>query len=78
MNKFQVKALLYQLVCFASLFFLARYIVAEFTGLSGFWIPITAFVVGTLLSPKFQAVRTPNGYRIFMSWLFVKGIREVK
>jgi len=78
MNKIQVKALIYQLLCFAALFFLTRYLVAEFTDLDGMWIPVTAFVVGTLLSPKFQAARTKNGDKIFMSWLFVKGIREVK
>ncbi|WP_091144347.1 hypothetical protein [Flavobacterium caeni] len=78
MKKLQTKALIYQLLSFAALFFLTRYLVAEFTGLTGFWIPITAFVVGTLLSPKFQAMRTPKGDKIFMSWLFVKGIKEVK
>lgn len=78
MNKLQIKALVYQLLCFAALFFIARYLVAEFTGVSGVWIPVTAFVIGTLLSPKFQAARTKDGYKIFMSWLFVKGVREVK
>lgn len=78
MNKLQIKALIYQLLCFAALFFLTRYLVAEFTNVSGIWIPVTSFVVGTLLSPKFQAVNTPKGTKILMSWLFVKGIREVK
>ena len=40
-------------------------------------IPITAFVVGTLTAPKFQAVQTPDGEKIFMRWLFLKGVREV-
>ncbi|MFT3793168.1 hypothetical protein [Flavobacterium sp.] len=78
MSKLQIKALVYQLLCFAALFFLTRYIVDAFTNVSGVWIPVTAFVVGTLLSPKFQAVRTKDGEKMFMSWLFVKGIREVK
>ena len=78
MSKKQIKALIYQLLCFGALFFGARYLAAEFTNLQGIWIPITAFVVGTLLSPKFQAARTKEGEKIFMSWLFVKGIREVK
>lgn len=78
MNKLQIKALLYQLLCFAALFFLTRFLVAKYSNLDGMWIPITAFVVGTLLSPKFQVARTKNGDRIFMSWLFVKGVREVK
>lgn len=78
MSKLQIKALVYQLLCFAALFFLTRFIVDEFTNVSGMWIPVTAFVVGTLLSPKFQAVKTKQGEKMFMSWLFVKGVREVK
>jgi hypothetical protein len=30
-----------------------------------------------LLSPKFQAVKTKNGERLFMSWIFVKGVKEI-
>jgi hypothetical protein len=78
MTKLQIKALLFQLLCFAALFFLTRFLVSEFTNMDGMWIPITAFVVGTLLSPKFQVARTKDGEKMFMSWLFVKGIREVK
>ena len=78
MTKLQIKALMYQLLCFAALFLLTRYIVDEFTNVQGVWIPVTAFVVGTLLSPKFQAAKTKDGEKLFMSWLFMKGIREVK
>jgi hypothetical protein len=45
--------------------------------LTGLFIPITAFVVGTILSPKFQAVKTRDGEKLFMSWLFIKGIKEL-
>jgi hypothetical protein len=29
------------------------------------------------LSPKFQAVKTKNGERLFLSWIFVKGVKEI-
>jgi len=29
------------------------------------------------LSPKFQAVKTAHGEQIFMSWLFLKGVKKV-
>ncbi len=77
MTKLQVKAFVLQLTCFAALFILTRYLVATFTTLSGFWIPMTAFVVGTILAPKFQTVKTKDGEKLFMKWLFLKGIREV-
>jgi len=48
-----------------------------YTNLEGLWIPFTAFVVGTILSPKFYAVKTKDGEKLFMSWLFVKGVKEI-
>ena len=77
MTKLQVRAFLYQLGCFAILFISVRYLVGRYTNLTGFWIPFTAFVVGTILSPKFQAVKTNDGEKLFMKWMFVKGIKEI-
>ncbi|HEY4618292.1 MAG TPA: hypothetical protein VIH09_08875 [Flavobacterium sp.] len=77
MTKLQVRAFLYQLGCFAILFISARYLVERYTGLTGFWVPLTAFVVGTLLSPKFQAVKTQDGERLYMKWIFAKGVKEI-
>jgi hypothetical protein len=77
MTKLQVRGFLYQLGCFAILFISARYLVARFTGLSGLWIPMTAFIVSTLISPKFQAVKTKDGEKLFMKWIFIKGIKEI-
>ena len=77
MTKLQVRAFLYQLGCFASLFVGFRYLVATYTGLTGFWVPLTAFVLGTILAPKFQAAKTKDGEKLFMSWIFLKGVRIV-
>lgn len=76
MNK-KVKSFLYNLICFAILFILFRFLIEKYTNLTGLMIPITAFVLGTLTAPKFQAVQTPDGEKIFMRWLFLKGVREV-
>ena len=51
MTKLQVRAFLYQLGCFAILFVGFRYLVATYTGLTGFWVPLTAFALGTILAP---------------------------
>ncbi len=73
----KTKALLYNLICFAVLFFLVRYLIVHYTHLTGFWIPFTAFIVGTILAPKFQAVTTKDGEKLYMKWIFLKGIREI-
>ncbi|MFV8367252.1 hypothetical protein [Flavobacterium sp. XS1P27] len=77
MTKLQIRAFIYQLGCFAILFISARYVVAHFTNLTGFWIPLTAFVIGTLLAPKFQSLKTKDGEKLFMKWIFMKGIKEI-
>ena len=77
MTKLQLRAFIYQLGCFAILFISFRYLIFKYTNLSGLFVPFTAFVVGTILSPKFQAVKTRDGEKLFMSWLFVKGIKEL-
>lgn len=77
MTKLQVRAFLYQLGCFAILFISFRFVIGTYTNLTGFWIPLTAFVIGTILSPKFQAAKTKDGEKLFMSWIFVKGVKEI-
>lgn len=77
MTKLQVRAFLYNLGCFAILFISFRYLIEQYTNLSGFWIPMTAFLLGTFLAPKFQTAKTKDGEKLFMSWLFVKGIKEI-
>lgn len=73
----KTKALLYNLFCFAAIFVAVRFLLVIYTHLTGFWLPLTAFVIGTLLAPKFQAVNTKDGEKVFMKWLFIKGIKEV-
>lgn len=78
MTKLQVKAFVLQLICFATLFILSKFLIEKYALLSGFFISITAFVVATLISPKFQAVKTNAGEKLFMKWIFIKGIKEIK
>jgi hypothetical protein len=77
MTKLQVRAFLYQLGCFAILFTSFQFLIAKYTYLTGLWIPMTAFVVGTIIGPKFQAVKTQDGEKLFMKWLFIKGIKDI-
>lgn len=77
MNK-TTKALLYNFLAFAAFYVPLYFLVREFTQLRGFWIPVTAAVASTLLAPKFQTIRTHAGPKIYMKWIFMKGVKEVK
>jgi hypothetical protein len=74
----KTKAFIYQLLSFAVLFIIFRFLVDAYTNLQGFWIPLTAFVIGTILSPQFQAIKTNDGEKLFMKWIFMKGIKQIK
>lgn len=77
MSKLQIRAFLYQLGSFAILFIAGRFLVEAYTGLTGFWIPVTAFIIATLISPQFKALKTKDGEKLFMKWIFLKEVKQI-
>jgi hypothetical protein len=77
MTKIQTKAFLYQLAAFALLFIPLRLLLGQITPLTGYWIPMVSFVIATVFAPKFQAVKTKDGEKLFMKLVFVKGLKEI-
>ncbi|MFP9115506.1 hypothetical protein ACLI1A_16325 [Flavobacterium sp. RHBU_3] len=76
--KKSTKALLYNFLGFAPIFMLTYFLVQHYTNLTGFWVPATSFMVTLLLSPKFQAGKVYGEEKLFMRWLFIKGVKEIK
>lgn len=74
----KTKAFLYQLISFATIFIITNFLMRNYTNLEGLWIPVTAFVVGTILAPQFQAVKTNEGEKLFMKWIFMKDVKQLK
>ena len=78
MTKLQIRSLIYQLLCFGILFIGLQFLIRKYTDLSTIWMMGTAFVSATLLSPQFQAVKTKDGEKLFMKWIFMKGVKIIK
>jgi hypothetical protein len=74
----KTKALLYNLLSFGILFVSIRYIAMNYIILADLMKSLTAFVIATLLAPKFQAGNVAGTEKIFMRWIFLKGVKEVK
>ena len=74
----KVKAFLFNFLGFVVIYMPTLYLVNIFSRLNGIWIPLTAFMVALLLAPKFQAIKTYDGEKIYMKWLFIKGVKEIK
>ena len=73
----KTKSFVYNLLSFAA-FFLPLQVVLTYTGIKGIWILVVAFVIATILAPKFQAIRTKDGEKLFMKIIFVKGVKEIE
>jgi hypothetical protein len=74
----KTKAFLYNLLGFSLFYIISYFLVMTFGVLQGLWIAATSFVISTLLAPKFQVVKTNDGEKLFMKWIFIKGLREIK
>ena len=74
----KTKAFLYNLAGFMVFFVPTWVICTNVFGMEGFLPKMIALVISIFLSPKFQYVKTNEGDKIFMKWLFIKGIKEVK
>jgi len=74
----KIKALVYNFFGFAPIYFLGYFLIGQFTSLTGFTVPAIAAFASIILAPKFQVVKTQNGDKLFMKWLFLKGVREIK
>jgi len=74
----KTKAFLYNLAGFIVFFVPTWFLGTKLLNTAGFLPKMIAFIVSIFLSPKFQFLKTAEGDKIFMKWLFVKGIKEVK
>ena len=73
----KTKAFIFQLLSFLVFFLGFTFLFKQYFQFNDFVIKLMAFVVGTVLAPKFQAVTTKEGEKLFMKWLFKKGVKEI-
>lgn len=71
------KALLFNFLCFAVLFLIVRLLLGYFVPINRIFLSIISAVGATLLAPKFGSVKTEDGEKIMMKWIFLKGFRQL-
>lgn len=74
----KTKALVYNFIGFAFFYVVIYFLLNQFTYMTGILVPLTAAVAASIITPKFQAVRYQGEEKLFMKWLFMKGIKEVR
>lgn len=76
--RLKTKSILYQFICFATLFIAARLLLSSYADLSTIWLPIVSAIIATVLAPQFKVVQTKEGEQLMMRWIFIKGVKTLK
>ena len=74
----KIKAFLYNFLGFAPIYFISYFFITKFDLLQGFWVPLASAILSVVFSPKFQVVTTQDGEKLYMKWIFKKGVQEIK
>ncbi|MEJ1222203.1 hypothetical protein [Sediminicola sp. 1XM1-17] len=70
------KAFFYNFIGFGILFIVIRAIMWVVLPGDSILLAIVAAIMASVLSPKFAATKTKDGEKLFMKWLFMKGIKK--
>ncbi len=71
------KALLFNFIAFAALFIIIRLLLGYYWPINRIFLAVTSAILANVLAPKFGAIKTEQGEKIMMKWIFIKGIREI-
>lgn len=75
----KIKSILLNFAVFFPVYLLTYLILFNFVNeTSQWWYPFVSAIVAFILCPKFQGAETKEGKFIFMSWIFMKGIKQFK
>ncbi|MFT6839071.1 MAG: hypothetical protein ACJAUO_002585 [Sediminicola sp.] len=71
------KAFIFNFIGFAILFVAIRFALVFVLSSESIVLAIVAAILATVLAPKFAATKTKDGEKLFVKWLFIKGIKEI-
>lgn len=74
----KTKGFIFNLLAFSLIYLPAYFGFLRFSWFESIWCAVGAALVASLLAPKFQTVQTQTGLKLFMSWIFMKGVKEIK
>jgi hypothetical protein len=75
--KAKYRALLFNFLGFAILFLIIRLVMGHYFNANTFLLALVSALLANILVPKFGVVKTYGGDKLFMKWLFRKGIKEI-
>lgn len=73
----KTKVFIAQFLSFAILFIIGRYGFEFITGSASMWLSLGAAVFATIFAPQFKVFDTQEGQKVYMRWIFKKGVKEL-
>ncbi|GIJ93870.1 hypothetical protein ACI75Y_04475 [Capnocytophaga stomatis] len=74
----KTKAFLFNFICFGAIFITIRLGVNYFfPELKYLFASLISGAVTIFISPRFAAVPTDKGEKLFMKWIFFKGVKQI-
>ena len=71
------KAFVFNFIGFAVLFIIGRLVFGHFLSINRVFLALLAAMLATVFAPKFVVIKTDEGEKLMMKWIFVKGKREI-
>lgn len=75
--KKKTKVFIAQFICFAIIFIIFRVAVEYLTDLTTIWGSLIGAGAATVLAPQFKVFDTKEGEKIYVRWIFIKGVKEL-
>jgi len=75
--KKKTKIFIAQFICFALFFLIARIVFSYFFGEATIWGSLAGGFLAIVASPQFKIFNTDKGEKVYMRWIFMKGVKEL-
>lgn len=73
----KLKATIFNFIGFAVFFLSFRFGLGFLLEMDTFYLALIAAISASILAPKFAAIKTENGDRLFIKWIFNKTPKEL-
>jgi len=71
------RALVFNFISFTLIFLGMRYVIVDYLAAASIIKSIVAAILTMILAPKFMVMKTKEGTKLVMKWLFVKGFKTL-
>jgi hypothetical protein len=69
--------MIYNFTAFVVFFLIARILLAYLWPVNQIFLAVSSAIIANFIAPKFGAIKTDEGLKIKMKWVFIKGMHDL-